>query len=180
MLPPCGWWELIVRQGCRVDNSSEKMPIHPGNMLSVPGTDETVLRMRSVPGKKYHYIRNYSEAEGFPTLNRYREKCFSIKPLMRQLLAIDQLSGPALELMQPMPYELLYYTEDDPHEISNLSASGNREGMEALTRMRADLDTWEAETNDLGRWPVPKVVVAPFEKEMHDWFGTPAWCSKQN
>jgi len=31
------------------------------------------------------------------------------------------------------------------------------------------------ETGDLGQWPEPPEVVAPFEKEMHDWFGTPSW-----
>lgn len=91
--------------------------------------DETVLRMRSVRDKRYHYIRNYSPGEGFPTLNRYKEKCFMIKPLMRDLMSSGQLTGPPLELMMPMPYELLYNTVDDPHEINNLadsSASGTK------------------------------------------------------
>jgi arylsulfatase A-like enzyme len=137
--------------------------------------DETALRMRSVRGKKYHYIRNYSEGEGFSTLNRYKEKCFMIKPLMRQMLATGELTGPALELMQPMPYELLYDTEADPHEISNLAQSTNPADREALFRMRAALDTWETETGDLGRWPEPEGIIAPFVQEMHDWFGTPDW-----
>jgi len=46
-------------------------------------------------------------------------------------------------------------------------------------RMRATLDTWEVETNDLGRWLEPGGVVAPFEKEMHNWFGTPTWYGEQ-
>ncbi len=137
--------------------------------------DETVLRMRSVREKRYHYIRNYSEGEGFATLNRYKEKCFMIKPLMRDLLAAGELTGPAYELMQPMPYELLYDTETDPHEIVNLATSGLPEHQQALFRLRAALDTWEAETGDLGVWPEPDEVVAPFEQEMHDWFGTPDW-----
>ncbi len=137
--------------------------------------DETVLRMRSVRGKKYHYIRNYSEGEGFATLNRYKEKCFMIKPLMRELMAEGKLTGPALQLMQPMPYESLYDTEADPHEINNIATSTNPEHREALLSMRAALDTWIAETGDLGEWPEPEEIVAPFEKEMHDWFGTPDW-----
>ena len=140
--------------------------------------DETALRMRSVRGKKYHYIRNYSEGEGFATLNRYKEKCFMIKPLMRELMAEGKLFGPALELMQPMPYESLYDTEADPHEINNLANSNNPEHREALITMRAALDTWIAETGDLGEWPEPEEIVAPFEKEMHDWFGTPDWVEK--
>jgi hypothetical protein len=98
-----------------------------------------------------------------------------IKPLMRQMLATGELTGPALELMQPMPYELLYDTEADPHEISNLAQSTNPADREALFRMRAALDTWETETGDLGRWPEPEGIIAPFVQEMHDWFGTPDW-----
>ena len=42
-------------------------------------------------------------------------------------------------------------------------------------RLRAALDTWITETGDQGAFPEPPGTVAPFEKEMHDWFGTPAW-----
>jgi hypothetical protein len=31
------------------------------------------------------------------------------------------------------------------------------------------------ETADRGAVPEPPEVVAPLAKEMHDWFGTPAW-----
>jgi hypothetical protein len=41
--------------------------------------------------------------------------------------------------------------------------------------MRAALDTWMVETQDQGAFPEPEEIVAPFEKEMHDWFGTPEW-----
>ena len=41
--------------------------------------------------------------------------------------------------------------------------------------MRAALETWMVETQDQGVFPEPDEIVAPFEKEMHDWFGTPEW-----
>jgi hypothetical protein len=34
---------------------------------------------------------------------------------------------------------------------------------------------WIVETQDQGVFPEPDEVVEPFEKEMHDWFGTPGW-----
>jgi len=34
------------------------------------------------------------------------------------------------------------------------------------------------ETQDQGVFPEPQEVVEPFEKEMHDWFGTPDWYKK--
>ena len=138
--------------------------------------DETVNRVRSVRGKKYHYIRNYYPDRHFTSLNRYKEKCFPIKPLMRELMKAGKLSGPAADLMSPtVAPEQLFDTEADPHEIVNLAASDKTEHQEALLRMRTALDTWIVETQDRGEFPEPDEIVAPFDKEMHDWFGTPAW-----
>jgi len=141
--------------------------------------DETVIRQRSVRDNRYHYIRNFTPGAGFLTLNRYKEKCFLVKPLMRRLLAEGRLTGPAAELMKPFPEEMLYDTQSDPYEIENLADSSRKEPREALIRLRAALDTWIQETGDLGEHPESPEVVAPFEKEMHDWFGTPEWASRE-
>lgn len=140
--------------------------------------DETVVRLRSVHDERYHYVRNFTPGAGFPTLNRYKEKCFLVKPLMRQLYDEGKLTGPAAELMKPFPEEQLYDTKADPHELLNLSGSSKRKDREALIRLRAALDTWMTETGDLGGLEESPEIVSPFEKEMHDWFGTPAWVSK--
>jgi len=142
--------------------------------------DETVNRIRSVREKRYHYIRNFMPEQGFASLNRYKEKCFPVKPLMRRLYAQGLLTGPAAELMKPLPFEQLYDTRTDPHEIRNLAESDIPEHREALIRLRAALDTWIVETGDLGEWPEPLEVVAPFEKEMDEWFGTPEWFVGKN
>jgi N-sulfoglucosamine sulfohydrolase len=141
--------------------------------------DETVNRIRSVRDKRYHYLRNYMPEQGFASLNRYKEKCFLVKPLMRQLLAEGKLEGPAADLLKPLPSEQLFDTKADPHEITNLAESKEPEHREALLRMRAALDVWITETGDLGQWPEPPEVVAPFEKEMHEWFGTPDWYRRE-
>ena len=137
--------------------------------------DETVVRLRSVRDRRYHYIRNFTPGAGFTTLNRYKEKCFLVKPLMRSLFAEGKLKGPPADLMKPFPTEQLYDTVTDPHEIDNLADSVGGPPREALLRLRAALDTWISETGDRGHLPEAPDVVAPFEKEMHDWFGTPAW-----
>ena len=147
--------------------------------------DETENRIRSVRESRYHYLRNYRPVsgqphagqpnQGFLSLNRYKEKCFAIKPLMRRMLADGRLRGRAAELMQPLPDEQLFDTEADPHEVVNLVDSDVREHKTALDRLRAALDTWIAETGDRGQFPEPREVFAPFEREMHDWFGTPEW-----
>ena len=135
--------------------------------------DETEVRQRSVRGKRFHYIRNFTEGAGFPTLNRYKEKCFLTKPLMRKLLQQGMLTGAAADLMKPFPKEQLFDTLTDPHETKNLASDPKH--SETLVRMRTALDTWMVETRDRGHFAEPREVVAPFEKEMHDWFGTPAW-----
>ncbi len=141
--------------------------------------DETLQRIRSVRDARYRYIRNFMPGQPFASLNRYKEKCFLVVPLMRRLHAEGNLAGPPLELMAPrLPDEELYDTETDPHEIRNLAASDRPEHREALLRLRAAIDVWLAETGDRGAHPEPAHVVAPFEKEMHDWFGTPSWVGR--
>ncbi|WP_186776465.1 sulfatase family protein [Rubripirellula reticaptiva] len=143
--------------------------------------DETVNRIRSVRGKKFHYLRNYFPDRHFASLNRYKEKCFPIKPLMRQLMAEGKLSAIPAALMSPtVPEEQLFDTENDPHEINNLATSNAPEHREALLQMRSALSVWMVETQDQGVFPEPQEIVAPFEKEMHDWFGTPQWYSSEN
>lgn len=137
--------------------------------------DETVIWQRSVHGARYHYIRNGTPGAGFLTLNRYKEKCFLVKPLMRQLHAEGKLSGPAADLMKPFATEMLFDTQADPHEIKNLVESGKARHQRVLAEMRAALDSWIVSTGDRGHLPEDEGIVFPFIKEMHDWFGTPSW-----
>jgi N-sulfoglucosamine sulfohydrolase len=138
--------------------------------------DETVQRIRSVRDARYRYIRNYTPGPTFASLNRYKEKCFPIIPLMRDLSARGQLSGaPALLMTLSGPGEELYDTQADPHEIRNLVGSTQERDREALARLRAALEVWIVETGDLGARPEAPEIVTPFVKEMHDWFGTPPW-----
>jgi N-sulfoglucosamine sulfohydrolase len=140
--------------------------------------DETVLRIRSVHDERYHYIRNFTEGPTFASLNRYKEKCFLIKQVMREMHASGELTGPPAKLMERRgPSEELYDLHTDPHEIHNLIDSDEPEHREALVRLRGALDTWISETGDRGEWPEPPEVVAPFVIEMHEWFGTPAWAT---
>jgi hypothetical protein len=139
--------------------------------------DETVNRIRSVRESRYHYIRNYMPQQGFASLNRYKEKCFLVIPLMRELQAQGNLAGPAAELMRLLPPEQLFDTQSDPHEICNLIDSTEPADREAATRLRAAMDVWITETGDLGGRAEPREQLEAIDKEMHDWFGTPAWHS---
>ena len=138
--------------------------------------DETVQHIRSVRDARWRYIRNFTPGPTFASLNRYKEKCFPIMPLMRELQSQGKLTGPSAELMALHgPSEELYDIDADPSEIHNLVNSSQPDPREALLRLRAVLDTWIVETGDRGDIPEPPEVIAPFEKEMDDWFGTPSW-----
>ncbi len=138
--------------------------------------DETVQRIRSVRDARWRYIRNFTPGTTFASLNRYKEKCFLVLPLMRELQAQGKLTGPPADLMALRgPGEELYDIDSDPSEIHNLAGSAQPGHREALLRLRAALDAWIVETGDRGDIPEPPAIIAPFEKEMHDWFGTPSW-----
>ena len=138
--------------------------------------DETVQRVRSVREDRYHYIRTLSKGPTFASLNRYKEKCFLIVPLMRDLQARGELRGALLDLMlRTGPCEELYDTLADPHEVVDLVGSTNREHINALTRLRSCVDTWITETGDRGGLTERGFDPAAVEKEMDEWFGTPAW-----
>lgn len=141
--------------------------------------DETVIRQRSVYDGRYHYIRTFTPQASFSTLNRYKEKCFLVQPLIRQLKTESVLKAEVEQFLEPFPPEMLFDTESDPDEVVDLSNSNRTEHHEALLRLRAALETWIVETGDRGRWPEPAAIVTPFTKEMHDWFGTPTWASQQ-
>jgi arylsulfatase A-like enzyme len=142
--------------------------------------DETVKRIRTVRDSRYRYIRNMLPGPTYTSLNRYKEKCFPIIPLMRDLQVQGKLSGPALALMSPPPEEELYDIAEDPHEIRNLAGSPKPDHRETLARLRAALDVWMQETGDRGGIPEPANIIVPFVKEMHEWFGTPAWYQGPN
>lgn len=136
--------------------------------------DETEQRIRSVHDERYHYVRTFSEGATFASLNRYKEKCFLVMPLMRELQRAAKLSGAPLELMERRgPCEELYDLTTDPHEVHNLIASPATAHRDATHRLRAALEVWLVETGDRGAVPEAREVVAPFAQEMHDWFGTP-------
>jgi len=138
--------------------------------------DETVNRIRSVHDGRFHYIRNFMPEQSFTALNRYKEKCFLIMQVLRELHGKGLLTGPPLALMaERLPDEELYDTQTDPEEIRNLADSPVPEHRLALMRLRTALEVWMAETGDLGGRPEPPEIIAAQEREMHEWFGTPAW-----
>jgi arylsulfatase A-like enzyme len=117
--------------------------------------DETVDRIRSVRYPRYRYIRNFMPERPFTQPNGYKEKRYPVLGLMKELHAQNKLGPLPRALMAPRrPPEELYDLDRDPHETKNLAAQPAH--RHTLARLRAALDTWMIETNDLGHLPEPE------------------------
>jgi uncharacterized sulfatase len=123
--------------------------------------DETEDMVRSVMGKRYHYIRNFHPDRPYFQYLDYLEEMPTMKEWRRlykdHMNALDPKYGKALGPAQLLfmgpskPPEELYDVTVDPHEIHNLAASPEHQAI--LKQMRAALDKWQKETNDLGFAP---------------------------
>ncbi|QDT56046.1 Arylsulfatase [Caulifigura coniformis] len=129
--------------------------------------DETVERLRSVRTSDFKYIRN-----GFPHRphlqpNRYKDGKEIVQQL-RSLHQAGQLTGlPEKLLFAPnRPAEELYDLRNDPFETRNLA--GDPASATRLTELRAKLDRWIIETNDLGQRPES---VAQYDSDMKVYVG---------
>ena len=113
--------------------------------------DETVFRIRTVRDARYRYIHNFTPERPFLQPNAYKERAYPVWNLLKELHAQGKLTPEQEALCQPnMPAEELYDLDADPHEVRNLVESKTQEHQEALTRMRALLNSWIKDTLDQG------------------------------
>jgi len=132
--------------------------------------DETFDRIRSVRERRFHYIRNFYPELPYAQVVLYNEE----NPIMqawRRWNAEGKLNAVQKQFFAPTkPPEELYDAESDPHEIHNLA--GQAKYKKKLEEMRAALDRWMKETNDLGALPeielVKKGIVVDRIKEYED------------
>jgi arylsulfatase A-like enzyme len=114
--------------------------------------DETVFRFRTVRDAKYRYIRNFTPDRPLLQTNKYKEQQYPVWNLLKELNAQGKLTPAQAALCAPtMPAEELFDLDADPFELVNLAKSPNPAHQEALTRLRAELERWIAESNDQGR-----------------------------
>ena len=118
--------------------------------------DETYDRIRAARDKRYKYVRNYHPELPYAQHILYMNEMPTMK-VWRGLAAEGKLTGPQALFFRPTkPREELYDTEKDPHEIDNLAdAPAHRDKLKEL---RAALDRWVEETNDLGAVPERELI----------------------
>lgn len=123
--------------------------------------DEAEDMMRSVMGKRFHYIRNFHPDRPYAMYIDYLEQMPTMQEWRRlfkdHMNALDPMYGKALSPAQLLfmaptkPPEELYDVIADPHEIKNLARDAQYQV--ALQKMRLALDAWQKETKDLGTVP---------------------------
>ena len=112
--------------------------------------------IRTVRDKRYRYIRNFTPERPYAQVIPYMERM----PIMQEWRRLDAeglLTGPQkLFFRKTKPAEELYDTLKDPHEVNNLADAPDH--RETLRRLRAALDRWIVESNDLGGIPEDELI----------------------
>lgn len=118
--------------------------------------DETYDRIRCVRDRRYKYIRNYHPELPYAQHIEYMDEMPTMK-VWRRLHAEGKLTGAAALFFRPTkPKEELYDLEKDPHEIDNII--DRPEHRAKLAELRAALDQWLLDTNDLGAVPETELI----------------------
>jgi N-sulfoglucosamine sulfohydrolase len=112
------------------------------------------MRLRTVRDARYRYIRTFNPEVPFFAPNAYKARQYPAWNLIQELAKGNQLDPIQAVLAAPtQPAEQLFDLTEDPHEIRNLVASTKPEHVAALTRLRAELESWIVRTDDQGRIP---------------------------
>lgn len=128
--------------------------------------DETDDRIRAVRDRRYKYVRNFRPELPYAQRVAYGELMPTLQA-WRRLNAAGELTGPQKLFFAPTkPPEELYDVEADPHEVNNLAASKGPEHQKALKELRAALDRWVGETNDLGAVPERELIQRGLVKDV--------------
>lgn len=110
--------------------------------------DESYDMVRSVKSNDFTYIRNYYPNQPYMIWVPYRNR----SPIMQEMLRLDaagELEGaPANWFQEPRPPEELYDRKADPYNVNNLADDPKYEKV--LERMRAVMDQWQEDTDDMG------------------------------
>jgi N-sulfoglucosamine sulfohydrolase len=128
--------------------------------------DEAYDMMRTARDRQFRYIRNFQPGKPYaqhidymdemPTMKEmrrvYKDHFNALSPDYRRAMTAAQL----LFFAPEKPEEELYDLAADPHEINNLARDPKHRAT--LLRMRAAVEKWMKETNDLGLVPETELI----------------------
>ena len=121
--------------------------------------DERYDMIRCVRDKRFKYIRNFMPHRVYAQYLDYMYQMPTMR-VWQRMYDDGKLSEEQKAFFEPKPFEELYDTKADPHEIKNLA--GDAKHKATLERMRGQLETWMFDIRDLGLLP---------EAEMRSRFG---------
>ena len=115
----------------------------------------TIDRVRSVMGPRFHYIRNFMTDRplyqfGYREMGALRQPGHYLN-VMRRMYANGTLTTAQAHPYGPRPAEELYDLAGDPHELVNLAADPAHQGP--LDEMRGALTGWIEATGDRAQQP---------------------------
>jgi uncharacterized sulfatase len=113
--------------------------------------DETIDAIRSVRTSEYKYIRNLLPERSMLQPNRYKDRSYPIRSLLRT-------TGEMAWANQLRPSEELYVLKDDPHELTNVAANPAYESVRA--ELAHALDAWMLSCGDPGAAPEDEASLA--------------------
>jgi uncharacterized sulfatase len=120
--------------------------------------DETYDRIRSARDERYLYIRNFEPNLPYAQRVQYGELMPTMR-VWREWNAEGKLKGPQTLFFRPTkPEEEFYDTQADPHQINDLAKSTDPVHVAKMKELRAALDNWLKETNDLGAVPERELI----------------------
>jgi hypothetical protein len=146
----------------------------------------TIDRVRSVMGKRYHYIRNFMtdrplmqwghrEMIGQVGGKRFNKYAYFIT--IRKMFEKGTLTPAQAAPYGPRPAEELYDLENDPNEVVSLAADPAYK--EQLVKMRSTLAGWIEDTGDKGQYPRSKESIREVvERYPENWLRGPEFSNR--
>lgn len=118
--------------------------------------DERYDMVRAVRDQRYKLIRNFNPHQIYGQYIDYMFQTDTTR-LWKEMFDAGKLNEVQSAFWKTKPFEELYDTQSDPHEIKNLATDAAH--ADTLKRLRAEMNRWQAEIHDLGFLP---------EGEMHN------------
>ncbi len=126
--------------------------------------DETYDRIRTARDRRYRYIKNFHPELPYAQYINYMDEMPIMKDWRRLAFAGKLNETQLLFFARTKPAEELYDLETDPYEIKNLAAAP--EQQERLKEMRAAVEKWILDTNDLGAVPETELIKRGLVKDV--------------
>ena len=140
----------------------------------------TIDRVRSVMGPRFHYIRNFMTDRplyqfGYREMGALRQPDHYLNT-MRHLVAGGTFTAAQALPYGPRPAEELYDLADDPHELVNLAQDPAYRAP--LDEMRDALTDWIEATDDRAQQPRSAAALREVtERYPEDWLRGPEFQS---